>query len=165
MNRKKLVSVKVVFNNSDSLIIPYEYIGVLQFDSVMGGDLFTSEFFTSKLLVSIDRNYISSTDEYTAYAMDWLRDLKNILYVECIYEDRRGRIYIDWFKPVLYEKGDGGKVYDPQYQNHNEYQRSKINNHGDLFIEISENAELDSIFPDDVINADDFTVGECRRSP
>jgi len=31
---------------------------------------------------------------------------------------------------------------------------------GDLFIEISKTTELDRIFPDDVINADDYAVFE-----
>jgi len=52
-------------------------------------------------------------------------------------------------------------ITDEPLQCENSYQRSKVNRHGDLFLEISENAELESIFPDEVINADDYTV-KCR---
>jgi hypothetical protein len=62
---------------------------------------------------------------------------------------------------VLYVK-DGVDVHDPKYQNYNEYQRSKTNKHGDLFLEISATEELDSVFPDDVVNKDDYIVGEMQ---
>jgi len=65
---------------------------------------------------------------------------------------------MNWHGEVLCVK-DEREVNDPQYQNHNDYQRVKTNRHGDLFIEISEKAELDDIFPNEVINADNYTVG------
>jgi hypothetical protein len=92
--------------------------------------------------------------------MDCLRDCY-ISYIDRIYADGSDRVYIDWYSPVLYAK-DGVDVHDPKYQNHNEYQRSKANKHGDLFIEVSATAELDSIFTDDVINADGYIVGDMR---
>ena len=119
------------------------------------------EYLVKQFVISIDRNYDDSVIDACdgIPAIEGLQDFY-ISDIERIYEDGSDRVYIDWYSPVLYVKEDGGEVYDPQYQNHNEYQRSKVNKHGDLFIEVGATAELDSIFPDDVINADVYTVFE-----
>jgi hypothetical protein len=153
MNGKKLIALQLNISNLTYARIPCEYIGVFQ---------------PNELTLSIDhsyKEYISSwfDGEYIdgVLAMDYLRAWNMFISdIDCIYEDGdEEKIHIEKFDYVLYVNENGNTVCDPQYQNVNRYQRSKINKHGDLFIEISAMAELDSIFPDDVINADDYTVG------
>jgi len=56
----------------------------------------------------------------------------------------------------------GAERFNEHWDIHNEYQRSKTNKHGDLFLEISETAELDNIFPDEIINADDYSIYDMQ---
>ena len=147
MNDKKMLRIEVVFNNLDSIIIPSEYIGVFQFKGLKINDRVKAQYWAKQFVVSIDRSCSDYTSECNVTAKECLLGFAYISYIELIYEgeSRRDRIYIDWFT---------------QYINHNVNQRSKANKHGDLFLEVSETAELDSIFPDEVINSDDYTVYE-----
>lgn len=144
MSDKKLLAVEMVLNNLDFMRVPFEYIGIFQLNGLTTNDSTKSEYWAKQFVISIDRNYKDCTCEFSVDAMDCLRDCY-ISFIERIYENEnvRDKVYIDWFI---------------QYQNHNVYQRSKSNKHGDLFLEISEQAELDSIFPDEIINADNYTV-------
>ena len=91
--------------------------------------------------------------------MDYMLTTNNIIILKRIYEDESesGSIFIEWFDAALHKK-DGANIHSPYYQNHNVYQRSKTNKHGDLFLMVSEKGELDSMFSDEIVNADDYTV-------
>jgi hypothetical protein len=60
-----------------------------------------------------------------------------------------------------HERGNvsGEARWDGAHSEWNEWQRSKLNRHGDLFIAIGEDAALlDRAFPDEVINTDGYEV-------
>ena len=169
MSMQKLLSIEIEFNNLEYILVPGKYIGIFQLDGmeeIKGKS--DSNYWVKSLVLSIDRNYkgcicnVFDDEQSKDCGMDCLSKGKNISSIKRTYEDGSSdRILVNWYGEVIHVK-DERKVYDPQYQNHNEYQHSKTNKHGDLFVEIGEKAELDSIFPDEVINADDYTVEEPR---
>ena len=152
MSGKKLIALQVNLSNLTYVRIPCKYIGTFQ---------------PSGSIISIDRSYKEcmrswSDGDYVkgVFALEYL-SARNIFIsdIDCIYEDgSEEKVHIEWFSYILYVDKNGKSVYDPQYQNVNKYQRSKTNKHGDLFIEISIESKLDIIFPDDVINADDYIM-------
>jgi len=166
MSVQRLLSIEVEFSDLVYIFVPGKYIGIFQLDGmeeIKGKP--DSNYWVRSLVMSIDRSYkgcvynilgdLYSEDD----GMNCLKDGNNISSIKRIfYNGSSDRIWVNWYGEVLCVK-DEREVYDPQYQNHNEYQRVKTNKHGDLFIEISEKAELDNIFPDEVINADNYTVG------
>jgi hypothetical protein len=176
MNDKKQIAVIIAFENMESAYIPCEYIGTFLLNGLeiieKAKDEAEPRYIAKQFVISINRSYkefnqsvfYNDVDKSgNDYPVDYLRDSNNILTVTSVYADgsKSDFIYIDWFYPVLNDE-NGVKIHDPQHEHHNKYQRSKVNKHGDLFIEVSENIELDNIFPNDVINADDYTVGEMR---
>ena len=163
INGKKLLAIEVVLSNLDFLRIPREHIGVFHLNGLKAIVKDKSKYWAKQLVLSVDRNYKANTLEYDVDAMGCLQNDRSISSIERIFEygGEKDSVYFDWYGEVLYVKG-GVEWYDPKYQNHNEYQRSKTNKHGDIFLEISEKAELNSIFPDEIINADDYTVGKMR---
>ena len=180
MNDKKLLALEVEFSNIHLARIPFEYIGVLQLNGLKkieytlknprNSNSNDPEYTVKQFVISIDRNclgaiYCLLTGEHiNDDAMDWLRTCQ-IVQIDCIYEDgsEKDTVQPVRYDEVLYIQEDGSKVYNGDFMNHNEYQRSKVNKQGDLFIEISEKAELDSIFPDEIINADDYIVREMNN--
>ena len=163
MNDKKIVTIEIEDNFGNYMRIPEEYIGFRFYNGVNNGQ---SEHISYDVIISIDRNYkghyfdVCGHEHCNSCAITCLRNCQNITIIKHIYEDGSNDVInVNWYDEVLYVK-DGRNIYDPKYQNHNEYQRSKSNKHGDLFIVIEPNNRLDKIFPDEVINADDYTVGE-----
>ena len=164
VSMQKLLLIEIELSNLEYVIVPGEYIGVFQLDGmkeIKGKS--DSNYWVKSLVISIDRNYkgcicnVFDDEQSKDCALNYLGKGKNISSIKRTYEDgSNDRIWVNWFGEVLHAR-DGYEVYDPQYQNYNEYQRSKTNKHGDLFIEISEEAELDSTFPNEVINAGDYT--------
>ncbi|MDL2273885.1 hypothetical protein LJC34_05035 [Oscillospiraceae bacterium OttesenSCG-928-G22] len=147
MPNSNLSALTVCFENLDSVEMPAEYIGMLQIDK-------RSEHFAERFIISIDRK-IDTVCLKWEFSESGASNLDRILGAGYIHDVRR--IYDDGgleeYCNVIW-KLDEAKT--PPHDN--PYQRSKRNRFGDLFLEISEEAELDTIFPDDSINADGYFV-------
>ena len=150
MSERKLLGYQVNFENLAFVRIPKDCIGIIIYQSGSSPN-YNGRHHVKQFAISIDRGYTDIArdalieEEFGGTsAMVALREF-SIVDIDCIWEGGiESWIYVDF------------SIGDMQ----NKYQRWKTNKHGDLFIEVSATAELDSIFPDDVINADDYTVTE-----
>jgi len=157
MAYKKAIAIGVVFENCEALTIPWEYVGVFQLSKVtyhciwVGGDGPVYGFSVGQFIISIDcrlKDYRNDKDSCRHNYIERLDQPCHIVSINLIYDDGSES---ESFYPTWHDT-------DEDWQCENPWQQSKRNKHGDLFLEIGEQAELNSMFPDETINAEDYNV-------
>jgi len=157
MADKKMIAIGISFENCDFLTIPWEYVGIFQLNKVTYHNVWwgasgpVSGLSVRQFIISFDRglkDYSNDKDSYHHNYLERIEQPRHIASIKLIYNDGSES---ESFYPTWHDT-------DEDWQCENPWQRSKRNTHGDLFLEIGENTELDSMFPDETINADDYSV-------
>ena len=137
MEPKRMKELTLIFKNCMAETVSLEHIGYFALDNIVQKLCRTHAsspglvFFAKEFIIEIGREA-------------GLSDIASIAQIEVTFNDDEVIAYrIPW----------GSKEFD------NEYQRSKRNKHGDLFVAISKNLSLlNEVFPDEDVDSDDYAT-------
>lgn len=158
LERSGLKEIRLHFSNLQYVRIPQKFIGEYVIENRRGmEDGINEKVFAG---VAIDRNYSDFAYSYIddkpteISAVTVLRDF-SVNMAEVIYYDGTIDQYnVNWYHQVLASGVDGNKQVSSAVQNNND--EFKENVHGDMFVDLGERKNY--YFPDEWINADDYTI-------